>query len=142
MIGSSLSFATALLVTYGAVNKSISPGLIGVVMGYSAVLAEDVNYFIKMLVYLETSVIAVERIMEYCDLKSEAPAFVPENRPVSSWPQKGGIKFEHYSTKYRDNLDLILRDINLDIKPQEKIGVVGRTGAGKSSLIMSLFRII
>lgn len=142
MIGSSLSFATALLVTYGAVNKSISPGLIGVVMGYSAVLAEDVNYFIKMLVNLETSVIAVERIMEYCDLKSEAPAFVPENRPVSSWPQKGGIKFEHYSTKYRDNLDLILRDINLDIKPQEKIGVVGRTGAGKSSLIMSLFRII
>lgn len=142
IIGSFLSFTTALLVSYGAVNKSISPGLIGVVMGYSAALAEDVNYFIKMLVALETSIIAVERILEYCGLKPEAPAHVTETTPEPEWPQEGGVKFEHYSTKYRENLDLILKDINLDIKPHEKIGVVGRTGAGKSSLIMSLFRIV
>lgn len=142
MIGSFLSFATALLVSYGAIHKSISPGLIGVVMGYSAVLGEDVNYFIKMLVSLETSIIAVERILEYCGLKPEAPAEILETQPAVSWPEEGGIKFEHYSTKYRQNLDLILRDVNLDIKPREKVGVVGRTGAGKSSLIMSLFRII
>lgn len=142
VIGSLLSFATAILVSYGAVKQTISPGLIGLVMGYSSLLAEDVNYFIKMLVSLETSVIAVERILEFCKLKSEAPSHIPENTPDPSWPSAGAIKFEHYSTKYRENLDLILNDINLDIKPREKIGVVGRTGAGKSSLIMSLFRII
>lgn len=142
MIGSLLSFATALFVAYGAVRQTISPGLIGVVMGYSAVLAEDVNYFIKMLVNLETSIIAVERILEFCNLKSEAPAHIPENKPDESWPEHGSIRFENYSAKYRENLDCVLKDINLDIKSKEKIGVVGRTGAGKSSLIMSLFRII
>lgn len=142
VIGSLLSFATALLVSYGAVRQKISPSLIGLVMGYSSLLAEDVNYFIKMLVSLETSIIAVERILEFCKLKGEAPAHIPETAPDPSWPQAGAITFEHYSTKYRENLDLILNDINLDIKSKEKIGVVGRTGAGKSSLIMSLFRII
>lgn len=141
-IGSLLTLATALFVTYGAINKSITPGLIGVVMGYSAALSEDISYFIKTMVSLETSIIAVERILEYCGLKSEAPEIIEDNRPDKSWPKKGAITFDHYSTRYRENLDLILKDISLDIKPSEKIGVVGRTGAGKSSLIMSLFRII
>lgn len=141
-IGSILTFATAIFVTYGAITRSISPGLIGVVMGYSAVLSEDISYFIKTAVSLETSIIAVERIMEYCNLKGEAPAVIEETRPEPQWPERGTIEFVDYSTRYRDNLDLILQDISLSIKSQEKVGVVGRTGAGKSSLIMALFRII
>lgn len=142
IIGSFLSFVTALLVSYGAVKGSITPGLIGLVMGYSSAISDDVNYFIQTLVQLETSVIAVERILEYSKLKAEAPAHIEDATPSPQWPEQGGVRFEHYSTKYRENLDLILKDINLDIKPKEKIGVVGRTGAGKSSLIMSLFRIV
>lgn len=142
IIGSFLTFATAIFVTFGAINKSISPGLIGVVMGYSAVLSEDISYFIKIMVSLETSIIAVERILEYCGLKSEAVDVIPESRPEHQWPQEGAISFNNYSTKYRENLDLILKNITIDIKPHEKVGVVGRTGAGKSSLVMALFRII
>ena len=59
-----------------------------------------------------------------------------------SWPDKGYIKFDNYSVKYREDLDFVLKDINAEIMPGEKIGIVGRTGAGKSSLTLGLFRMI
>jgi ATP-binding cassette, subfamily C (CFTR/MRP), member 1 len=67
---------------------------------------------------------------------------MPGNRPPVTWPKHGAVSFNNYSTRYREGLDLVLKNINLDIKSHEKIGVVGRTGAGKSSLTLSLFRII
>ncbi len=65
-----------------------------------------------------------------------------EDRPKESWPDRGHIKFDEYSVKYRKELDNVLNEINADIKPGEKIGIVGRTGAGKSSLSLGLFRIL
>lgn len=59
-----------------------------------------------------------------------------------SWPSKGEIKFDDFSTRYRPELDLVLRNINVKVDPAEKVGIVGRTGAGKSSLSSALFRII
>lgn len=67
---------------------------------------------------------------------------IHRHRPPISWPAHGGVEFKNYSTRYREGLDLVLKNINLSIKPHEKIGVVGRTGAGKSSLTLALFRII
>ena len=58
------------------------------------------------------------------------------------WPEKGEIKFNNYSTKYREGLDLVLKRITLEVNPSEKVGIVGRTGAGKSSLTLALFRLI
>ena len=85
---------------------------------------------------------SVERVLEYAALPSEAPDVVSHNRPPSTWPANGAVSFHNYSTRYREGLDLVLKDISLDIKPREKIGIVGRTGAGKSSLTLGLFRII
>lgn len=59
-----------------------------------------------------------------------------------SWPEKGEIKFDHFATRYRPELDLVLKDVSLDVSSGEKVGIVGRTGAGKSSLSSALFRII
>jgi ATP-binding cassette, subfamily C (CFTR/MRP), member 1 len=84
----------------------------------------------------------VERVLEYSRLPSEAPEVIYRRRPPISWPAHGGVEFKDYSTRYREGLDLVLKNINLSIKPHEKIGVVGRTGAGKSSLTLALFRII
>lgn len=100
------------------------------------------NALVRLTGEVETNIIAVERVLEYAQLPSEAPDIIPTRRPTISWPTHGAVSFVDYSTRYRPGLDLVLRNINLDIKAQEKIGVVGRTGAGKSSLALSLFRII
>ena len=91
---------------------------------------------------VETNIVSVERVLEYANLPSEAPDVIFKNRPNIGWPAQGQISVKNYSTRYREDLDLVLKDISLDIKPHEKIGVVGRTGAGKSSLTLALFRII
>ena len=71
------------------------------------------------------------------NVASEAPETIPNQRPASSWPAQGGVSFRNFSTRYREGLDLVLKNINLDILPREKIGIVGRTGAGKSSLTVA-----
>ena len=63
-------------------------------------------------------------------------------KPNDKWPERGEIKFNKYSTKYREGLDLVLKKITLEVNPSEKVGIVGRTGAGKSSLTLALFRFI
>jgi ABC-type multidrug transport system fused ATPase/permease subunit len=86
---------------------------------------------------------AVERILEYCSLDQEPPAQVPlKNRPPINWPSQGQIRFKNVSMAYfnEENPILALRNISFKIEGGEKIGIVGRTGAGKSSLIQILFR--
>lgn len=83
---------------------------------------------------------SVERIQEYIDVPQEAEAIVPDNRPPSNWPSEGAVEFIDYSTRYRSDLEPVLRHISLKIRPLEKVGIVGRTGAGKSSLALALFR--
>ena len=73
-------------------------------------------------------------------MDQEAAAIVPENRPAANWPSKGSVEFIAYSTRYRSDFDLVLRRITFKVLPGEKVGVVGRTGAGKSSLALALFR--
>ena len=74
-------------------------------------------------------------------LKQEAPAIKP-NRPPDAWPGTGNVTFHQLGLRYRDGLDLVLKGIDIDIRGGEKIGIVGRTGAGKSSLTLGLFRIL
>lgn len=81
-------------------------------------------------------------MLEYTHLPSEAPDVIPNHRPGISWPSRGSVSFVDYSMRYRPELGLVLRNLNLNLKPGEKIGVVGRTGAGKSSLALAVFRII
>lgn len=90
---------------------------------------------------VETNIVAVERIKEYGETKQEAAW---ENNSVlpAQWPEQGRISFKDFQVRYREGLDLVLDKISFDVKGGEKVGIVGRTGAGKSSLTLSLFRII
>lgn len=97
----------------------------------------------RLSVDVESQMTAVERVLEYCSLEQEPPAQVPSNRrPPTTWPSQGRIIFDDVSMSHSTgrNSSLALHDISLTIKSGEKIGVVGRTGAGKSSLIQTLFR--
>ena len=89
----------------------------------------------------ESAVTSVERIKEYCETPHEA-SWTSEKPPANEWPQHGQIDFKNYSVKYREELDFVLKGIDCSIQPGEKIGIVGRTGAGKSSLTLGLFRIL
>ena len=86
---------------------------------------------------------AVERVVEYCSLDQEPPAQIsPDRRPPSTWPSQGRIVFDNVSMCHStdDHSPLALRQICMTINSAEKVGIVGRTGAGKSSLIQTLFR--
>lgn len=91
---------------------------------------------------LENQMVSVERVMEYANLKSEPPLTTePKYRPFAGWPDKGAVEFKGVNLRYSASGELILKDLNVLIRPQEKIGIVGRTGAGKSSIIQALFRL-
>jgi ABC-type multidrug transport system fused ATPase/permease subunit len=123
-------------------GSGLSAGLVGLAMSYALQITQSLNWIVRQTVEVETNIVSVERVLEYARLPSEAPEVIHRNRPPISWPASGAVNFNNYSTRYREGLDLVLKGINLDIKPHEKIGVVGRTGAGKSSLTLALFRII
>ena len=87
--------------------------------------------------------VSVERIKEYQDdLDQEADYHRPHTDPVIEWPARGQIEFRDYTTRYRPGLDLVLKGISCTVLAGERVGVVGRTGAGKSSLTLALFRIV
>ncbi|KAK6454241.1 P-loop containing nucleoside triphosphate hydrolase protein [Scheffersomyces xylosifermentans] len=120
----------------------LTAGLVGLSVSYALQITQSLNWIVRMTVEVETNIVSVERIMEYSRLTPEAPEIIEDHRPPQEWPQQGEIKFNNFSAKYRPELDVVLKNINLHIKPREKIGIVGRTGAGKSSITLSLFRII
>lgn len=91
---------------------------------------------------VETNIVAVERIKEYGETPQEAPWDKPETDPPKEWPSRGSVEFRDYKVRYRDGLDLVLNGLSFTVSGGEKIGIVGRTGAGKSSLTLALFRII
>ncbi|CUS10944.1 unnamed protein product [Tuber aestivum] len=125
-----------------ASGTNLSAGMVGLSMSYALQITQSLNWIVRQTVEVETNIVSVERVLEYAALPSEAPEVIPSQRPSTSWPANGAVSFHNYSTRYRPGLDLVLKDINIDIKPREKIGIVGRTGAGKSSLTLALFRII
>lgn len=143
ILGSFIILAAAgFAITSVSTGSHLSAGLVGLAMSYALQITQSLNWIVRQTVEVETNIVSVERVLEYAKLPSEAPEVISKTRPPASWPANGAVSFNNFSTRYREGLDLVLRDINLNIKPHEKIGVVGRTGAGKSSLTLALFRII
>uniref|UniRef100_A0A8C6A8S4 Multidrug resistance-associated protein 1 n=1 Tax=Marmota marmota marmota TaxID=9994 RepID=A0A8C6A8S4_MARMA len=122
-------------------RHSLRAGLVGLSVSYSLQITAYLNWLVRMSSEMETNIVAVERLQEYSETEKEAPWQVPETAPPSNWPQVGRVEFRDYGLRYREDLDLVLKHINVTIEGGEKVGIVGRTGAGKSSLTLGLFRI-
>uniref|UniRef100_A0A8C2SIC2 Multidrug resistance-associated protein 1 n=1 Tax=Capra hircus TaxID=9925 RepID=A0A8C2SIC2_CAPHI len=122
-------------------RHSLSAGLVGLSVSYSLQVTAYLNWLVRMSSEMETNIVAVERLKEYSETEKEAPWQIQDMAPPSDWPQVGRVEFRDYGLRYREDLDLVLKNINVTIDGGEKVGIVGRTGAGKSSLTLGLFRI-
>jgi ATP-binding cassette subfamily C (CFTR/MRP) protein 1 len=109
---------------------------------FSSQISQALNFFVRMGADLEANITALERMNEMCEVPAEDAWENESSRPADSWPDRGGITFDDYSVKYREELDYVLKNITTEILPGEKIGIIGRTGAGKSSLFLGLFRML
>ena len=118
----------------------IDPGSAGLSLSYAIGFADNILWLVRLYSVNEQNMNSVERIKEYLDVEQEAEAVVEKNRPPRNWPSQGSVEFINYSTRYRKELEPVLRNLTFKIQPREKIGIVGRTGAGKSSLTLAIFR--
>ncbi|KAK8793492.1 hypothetical protein WA158_004851 [Blastocystis sp. Blastoise] len=119
----------------------ISPGLLGIALNSSIDIQNSLLNWVLNFSQLEAQMNSVERVKYYIDtVEPESNMIIEDHRPPENWPTEGAIKFDNFEMRYR-NGPKVLKGVNMDIHPMEKVGVVGRTGAGKSSLMVGLFRI-
>jgi ABC-type multidrug transport system fused ATPase/permease subunit len=118
----------------------IDAGLAGISLSYAIGFAENMLWLVRLYASNEQNMNSVERIKEYLDVEQEADAIIEKNRPPPNWPSQGAVEFINYSTSYRKDLAPVLRNLTFKIGAREKVGIVGRTGAGKSSLALAIFR--
>ena len=127
---------------YFNVNFNLLVGLAGLVATYGLNLNVIQAWAIWNLCNVENKMISVERILQFTKLPSEAPLVIKECRPDSDWPTNGKIELENLQVKYTPALPMVLKGITCIFPGEKKIGVVGRTGSGKSTLIQALFRVV
>ncbi|CAK4249961.1 unnamed protein product [Aphanomyces euteiches] len=131
-----LIVSTSLVVMRG----QLTAGLMGLCLNYVFSSLDLLEYLIPAYAKFETFMVSPERVIEYCKIEPEAPRLI-SGAVTKEWPTKGDIVFQNVGFRYKENDPLVLKDVNVHIQAGEKIGVDGRTGAGKSSLTMALFRI-
>ncbi|KNC46638.1 ATP-binding cassette transporter [Thecamonas trahens ATCC 50062] len=132
---------TILAVAMVSNDSLVSPGLAGVALAYAVNLSKYLSFSLQMLAMSEANMNSVERIDEYTRLPQEAAAEV-EPGPPRGWPRTGAIEFKNVELRYRPELDPVLKGLSFKVKAGEKIGIVGRTGSGKSTTIQALFRLV
>ncbi|XP_021818604.1 ABC transporter C family member 10-like [Prunus avium] len=143
-----LEFLCAIVLSASALAISLihfdasSSGFIGMALSYGLSLNVFLAISVQYQCMLENSMISVERIEQYMHIPSEAPEVIDENRPADNWPTAGKVEIRDLKVRYRPNAPLVLRGINCIIEGGYKIGIVGRTGSGKTTLISILFRLV
>ena len=124
MLGNLIAILAALFVVVW--RDSLSVGLSGLIIATSLGISNTLNWLMKCISNFEANITSIERIKEYCELDQEPQWTVGDkDKPSPDWPEKGHIKLENYSLKYRDDLDHALKNLNFEVKPCEKIGIVG-----------------
>ncbi|GJJ77883.1 hypothetical protein EMPS_10242 [Entomortierella parvispora] len=136
--GAFVAFTTGVLVLQNW--GKIAPGWAALSLTYSLMFTGTIVWVIRIYAQNEMNLNSVERVVEYMDLEEEPDAIIAGSRPPASWPHSGEIVVDHLTMKYAADAPEVIKDISFTIKAGEKVGVVGRTGSGKSTMAISLFR--
>jgi len=119
----------------------VDPGAAGLSITYAMAACASLSWLVRALSMVETEIVSVERMKEFAELTPEPPLVLHDSRPPKGWPSAGAIELRELSMRYRPDLPRVLCGITLSINGGEKIGVCGRTGAGKSSILLALLRL-
>uniref|UniRef100_A0A673GWW1 ABC-type glutathione-S-conjugate transporter n=1 Tax=Sinocyclocheilus rhinocerous TaxID=307959 RepID=A0A673GWW1_9TELE len=139
-LGNLLVLAAAILSVMG--RATLSPGIVGLAVSHSLQVTGILSWIVRAWTDVENNIVSVERVKEYAETTKEAPWAIEDSPLPSDWPKSGSIGFQEYGLQYRRGLDWALKEISLSVNEREKVGIVGRTGAGKSSLALGIFRIL
>lgn len=142
LISISLITTIALLIVF--MHGHIPPAYAGLAISYAVQLTGLFQFTVRLLSETEARFTSVERINHYIkNLESEGPRQIAgSSAPTSSWPADGRITFQNVEMRYRNDLPLVLKNLSFSVLPEETVGIVGRTGSGKSSLGVALFRLV
>ncbi|XP_042475794.1 ABC transporter C family member 3-like isoform X2 [Macadamia integrifolia] len=136
----SITYVVSLVFLIQLPKEVLSPGVAGLAVTYG--LGFSLHGVVWDLNRLENKIISVERILQYAYIPSEPPLLVEENRLDREWPSQGNIDVVDLQVRYAPHLPLILRDLTFTFPGGMKIGIVGRTGSGKSTLVQAIFRML
>ena len=139
-------FYLVYLVTRTCINEENQTSQsVGIMFTYSVILQDNLGWCFACFAFTENNMICMERCKKYTEIKGEKPSVIkPKDDQLEkqNWPQEGAIKFENYSVRYRPNTEIVLKNLNFSVNSKEKVGIVGRTGSGKSTICLCLFRIL
>ncbi|CAH1108768.1 unnamed protein product [Psylliodes chrysocephalus] len=133
----SSSFLVVVLAKFMLFDSDITAGEVALALTQVLAVCRQMQWGVRQWAELENLMTSVERLLEYTDIKTENK----QGLQLENWPCKGSITYEKVSLSYNDSDELVLKNLNFEVKPNEKIGIVGRTGAGKSSIISTIFRL-
>ncbi|XP_064461285.1 ATP-binding cassette sub-family C member 9-like [Ornithodoros turicata] len=139
-LGGVILFLAILSAVVAATAGSISPSLVGIAMAYTLLVPIYLNWLVRQFSNVEMYMSSVERVQEYSNLPIETVEY-----PIhvdSDWPANGEVLFDKVSIRYDEVQEPVLKEVTLFIKDGEKVGICGRTGSGKSSLVMGLFKMV
>uniref|UniRef100_A0A8C6UBS9 ABC-type glutathione-S-conjugate transporter n=1 Tax=Neogobius melanostomus TaxID=47308 RepID=A0A8C6UBS9_9GOBI len=139
-VGNGVVLAAAILSVMG--KSTLSPGIVGLAVSHSLQVTGILSWIVRAWTDVENNIVSVERVNEYAETAKEADWTIEGSSLPLAWPQNGTIEFQDYGLQYRKGLELALKGITLNVPEREKVGIVGRTGAGKSSLALGIFRIL
>ncbi|NXE36191.1 MRP1 protein, partial [Ptilorrhoa leucosticta] len=138
-LGNLMVFFAALFVALS--GNAVSSSTVGLSISYALNVIQILNVWVRRACEIETNAVSIERICEYATVDKEEP-WILSKRPPVGWPDRGIIEFVNYKAQYRKDLGLALNGVSFQTQSKEKVGIVGRTGAGKSTLTNCLFRVL